>query len=327
MSFIGSFLGGIKNAIVWFFYPFKWFKIPVITVFLYLLVSPVIMLLNYSFPAFFEVGKADGKPGYVFTSTLIQIGEEMLNPWLPNDIIYPTIFLDNPQNFQLGELEMLRNTVRVLRDNLARLRTTDAIDENCDAAFVAFSNDPKRWIFPSPENRFGKAIDELKKYRNNLENGSATFYPRVDNLIQLLEEFNSRLGGINSQLARAPRDQAFALSEETAGDPYLQGEKALQASIPWRRIDDNFYSARGVVYVLRQMMLATRYEFREVLEFKKSVELVDRIIELLDLCQFEPIYVANGGRSSFWPNHSLALLATTEDVRQKIGSLLSVLEN
>lgn len=327
MSLIGSVLGGIKNAIVWIFYPLKWYKIPLMPVFLYLLASPVIMLLNYSFPAFFEVGKADGKPGYVFTSTLIQVGDEMLHPWLPNDAIYPTIFLDNPQNFQIGELEMMRSAVRVLRDNLSRLRTTDAIDENCNEAFVTFSNDPKRWILPSAENRFGKAIDELKKYRNNLENGSATFYPRVDNLIELLKECNSRLGGINARLAHAPRDPKWVLTEETAGDPFQQGEKMLQSRTPWRQIDDNFYYSRGVVFVLRQMMLAIRYEFREVLELKKSMELVDRIIELLNLCQFEPIYVANGGRASLWANHSLALLATTEDIRQKIGSLISLLEN
>lgn len=327
MSWISSFFGKIKHGTISLFTPFKWFKIPIIFVLLYLLATPIVMIWNYDFPEFFEVGTADETPGFVFSSTLIQIGDEMLHPWLPNDKIYPTIFLDNPQNFQLGELEILRYSVRVLRDKLSRLRTTDIIDKNCDKAYGALSNDPERWILPSAENRFGVGIKELKKYRDNLEQENANFYPRVDNLIELLDQYNSLLGGINSRLAHAPRDQKFALSEETAGDQYLEGEKVVKAKVPWLKIDDNFYYARGVAYGLRQVMLAVRYEFREVIELKKSQELLDRIIELLNLCQFEPIYVANGGRSSLWANHSLALLATTEDIRQKIGSLKDMLKN
>ncbi len=55
----------------------------------------------------------------VFTETLITITGEMSSHWLPNDVFYPTILLDNPINFQLGELEAVRYTVRVLRDKIS----------------------------------------------------------------------------------------------------------------------------------------------------------------------------------------------------------------
>ena len=285
------------------------------------------MIFNYDFPDFFKPEAVGKKPGVVFTSTLIRMGDEMLEAWLPNDVIYPTIFLDNPQNFQMGELELVRYTIRVLRDKLSRLRTTDTINEDCDKAYVYISNDPNRWILPSAESRFRRSFDELADYRANLENGTANFYPRVDNLIELLDQINSLLGGMNTRLSHAPRDEKYAISEETAGDAVIEGETWVKVKVPWRKIDDNFYYARGVAYALRQIMVAVRSEFKEVLELKKSMELIDRIIDLLDISQFEPVYIANGDRGSLWANHSLALLATTEDIRQKIRSLQGMLEN
>ncbi|MCI0513891.1 DUF2333 family protein [candidate division KSB1 bacterium] len=317
----------IGRTFIFTVHPFRWYKLPFLLLLLYLLATPVIMFLNYHFPAFFTVVDTGTKSGVLFTSTLIQMGDAMLQPWLPNDVVYPTIFLDNPQNFQLGELELLRYSVRILRDKLSRMRTTDMIDPNCDQAFLYISNDPKRWILPSAENRFQAAFDELKTYRTNLEKGSASFYARADNLIELLDQYNSLLGGANTRLSLAPPDEVVTTSVETAGDQYLEGEKKTYTRTPWSKVDDNFYYVRGVAYGLRHCMYAIKYEFREVLEAKKSMELVDRILELLDVCQFEPIYIANGKRNSFWPNHSLSLLATTEDVRQKIRSLQGMLQD
>jgi len=319
----------IKNFFIFLFTfkPFKWYKIPLILLLLYIIATPVIMFLNHTFPEFFTVESDAEKAGVIFSSTLIRMGDEMLGSWLPNDIIYPTIFLDNPQNFQLGELEIARYAIRVLRDKLSRLRTTDTIDENCEQAFVYISNDPHRWLFPSAEDRFSRAFKELNKYRERLEKGTANFYPRVDNLIELLDQVNSLLGGVNTRLSNAPPDQEYALSEETAGDQFSEGEHRVKTKVQWTKIDDNFYYAKGVAYGLRQLMYAIKYEFKEVLEIKKSMELVDKIIDLLNVCQFEPIYVANGSRGSLWANHSLALLATTEDIRQKIGSLQRMLQN
>ena len=329
MSFLKTIFNPIKNFFIFLFTfkPFNWYKIPILILLIYLIAVPIIMCLNYSFPEFSKIDTAEKKPGVIFTSALIQMGDQMLETWLPNDILYPTIFLDNPQNFQLGELELNRYVIRVLRDKLSRLRTTDTINENCDQAYVYISNDPKKWILPSAESRFKRAYAELGEYRDQLEKGSASFYPRVDNLIELLDQINSLLGGVNTRLSHAPRDEDFAISEETAGDELIEGEARVKVKVPWTKIDNNFYYARGVAYGVRQVMVAVKYEFKDVLELKRSMELLDRIIDLLNLSQFEPCYVANGSRGSLWANHSLQLLATTEDIRQKIRSLQGMLEN
>jgi hypothetical protein len=284
-----------------------------------------LMIAYYRFPGFFEIENSKKKSGLALTETLIHIGDEMMGAWLPNDTVYPTILLDNPQNFQLGQLEALRYSVRVLRDNLSRLRTTDKIDENVDKAYILFSNDPRKWIFPSAESKYRAGVQELRIYQDRLEKGNADFFPRADNLVELLAQLNSLLGGVNTRLANAPRDQGPVLTEETAGDPYIQGEKVVMIQVPWDTVDDNFYYARGVAYGIRQILLAIRYDFEEILEIKKAKELLERIIRLLDQSQFEPILVLNGSRGSIWANHSLQMLATLGDVRQKISSLASML--
>ncbi len=327
MSVLKAIFSAIGKFFVYIFYPFRWYKIPIILLVIYLLLTPVAMIYYYDFPEFFEIEEKPAKPGVVFTSTILRLGDKMMDPWLPNDILFPTVFLDNPQNFQLGELEIIRYTIRMMRDKLSRLRTTDIIDENCDKAYVYLSNDPKRWILPSAESRFQRAFAELRDYQKRLATDETSFYARADNLFELLDQYNSLLGGINTRLSHAPRDQVVIISEETAGDQTLEGEKKISVKVPWRKIDDNFYFARGVTYGLRHIMLAIKYEFKDVLELKRSTELVDRIIELLNLCQYEPLIVANGKRGSFWPNHSLELMATTEDIRQKIRSLQGMLQD
>ena len=128
----------------------RMFRALFLLVVLLLLASPVICWYEYqnAFPAYFDPvpapaksGKAVDRPprGVVFTDTLIVMGKGMLNSWLPNDVIYPTIFLDNPQNFQLGQLEGMRYSTRVLRDKLSRQRTTDKIDPFANRAFTDFS--------------------------------------------------------------------------------------------------------------------------------------------------------------------------------------------
>ena len=319
------------------------FRGVVLLVVLYLLSAPFVMWYEYqrAFPEPFdpvprppaataEAAGGQAAPriatGVVYTDALIILGRNMLKSWLPNDVIYPSIFLDNPQNFQLGELETIRYSTRVLRDKLSRQRTTDKIDPFADRAFTNFSNNPKLWIFPSAETKFAGGIKALEKYRQGLEAGTSRFFPRADNLIELLDQLTSLLGGENTRLSNAPRDRGEQLSEETAGDSYTQGERMQKIKVPWTQVDDNFYRARGVAYAIREVLMAVRWEFSGILKLKRSQELMDNIIAELALADFEPLMVLNGSRDSIFANHSLKLMATLENARQKMINLQQMLE-
>jgi hypothetical protein len=283
-------------------------------------------LYYYRFPEYFELPVPERKkPGVVLTSTLIRLGEGMTGHWLPNDILWPTVLLDNPQSFQLGELEAVRYAVKSLRDDLSRMRTTDHIDPDIDRAASHFFFEPTRWAFPSAESQYKRAIEDLQRYRDRLDRGEAAFSPRVDNLYKFLGDLASLLGGVSNRLANAPRDIQTRITEETAGDVILEREHEIGHVTPWREIDNNFYYARGVLYVVRQLMLAVQNDFAEIIAQRNAGNLVTAIIRTLDRTQFEPLLIANGDRGSLWANHSLQLQALLEDARQKMRSLQNIL--
>lgn len=280
----------------------------------------------YRFPEHFELPVPERKkPGVFLTTTLIRIAEGMTEHWLPNDILWPTVLLDNPQSFQLGELEAVRYAVKSLRDDLSRMRTTDRIDADIDRAASNFFFEPTRWAFPSAESRYRHAIEDLERYRERLDKDEAAFSPRVDNLHKFLGDLASLLGGVSNRLANAPRDIRTRITEETAGDVISEREHEIRHGTPWSEIDNNFYYARGVLYVVRQLMVAVQYDFSEIITQRNAGNLVTAIIRTLDRTQFEPLIIANGDRGSLWANHSLQLQALLEDARQKMRSLQNIL--
>ena len=263
--------------------------------------------------------------GLMTTDTMIVIGEDLFSNWLPNDKIYPTIFLDNPQNFQLGALEMMRYTSRAMRDYLVRFGSSGEIDPNCDAAFTLLSNDPMKWILPSAESRYKDALDNYKNLRARLVSGEAAFSPREDNLKDLLQQYMSLLGAINNRLANAPDNQRTRRALAGGSPPTPSGEQFGMTKVPWSQIDDNFYYAQGAAYVLRQMMVAIKYDFSDILTNKNATQQVDTIIAVLDQCQFEPLIVLNGDIGSITANHSMELHSLLENTRQRIRNLEEML--
>jgi len=262
--------------------------------------------------------------GSAFVRTNQALIKQMMANWMPNDIFWPTVLLDNMPNFQLGELEVVRYNVRVLRDNLSRMRTTDKLDPSVEKAFTALANDPYKWWFPSAESKWKEAYQYLDRYHQNLLKGQSSFYPRADNLIELLSQYASLMGGANTRLIHAPHDIREVLAVE--GEKQQKGaEQVVEVNIPWYRVDDNFYYAQGIAYALNESFKAIRTDFINVLIDKNSLVLVDKILEDLGRCNFEPLIVFNGGPGSIFANHSLNLSSIFNDARQKVNSLIVAL--
>jgi len=290
-------------------------------------ISLIIMAVNSRKPGQLQLGELDKN---VRGSAFVKVNEllitEMSDNWLPNDLFWPTVFLDNMPNFQIGELEVVRYNIRVLRDNLSRMRTTDKLDRWAEGAFTAVSNDPLKWWFPSAESRWQKARKDLQSYYAGLKNGTSFFYPRSDNLVELLNQYASLMGGVNTRLINAPQRKNAVLPVTEEIGKTSTGSELVQIDIPWRQIDDNFYYAQGVAYALHESFRAIRTDFYEVLERKNSLKLIDKIIELLERCDFEPWVVFNGSPDSIFANHSMNVSGVFNDARQKIYSLTVALQ-
>ncbi|UCB50351.1 MAG: DUF2333 family protein [Deltaproteobacteria bacterium] len=278
----------------------------------------IVMIINSQKLDFLAQRSGDPKiKGTYFIKTNLALVEQMLGNWLPNDLFWPTIFLDNMPNFQIGQLEVVRYNVRVLRDNLSRMRTTDKLDPYAEAAFTALSNDPYKWWFPSAESKWKLSYKNLQSFYENLLKGDSNFYPRADNLVELLNQYLSLMGGANTRLINAPGDIKKTLSIEKD----KEGQRLVDIDIPWSKIDDNFYYAQGIAYALYESFRAIKIDFKDVLMDKNSMELVDKILEDLERCYFEPLIIFNGDPDSIFANHSLNLSGVFNDARQKTNSL------
>ena len=289
--------------------------------------SIIIMAVNSAKPDRIVLTDTDSKiQGAAFIKTNQKLIEQLYENWLPNDLFWPTIFLDNMPNFQIGQLEVVKYNIRVLRDHLSRMRTTDKLDPMAEGAFTALSNDPKKWWFPSAESKWKKAGEDLEVFYQNFLAGESHFYPRADNLVELLEQYESLMGGVNTRLIHAPRDmkQVLIMEDDKSGGP--KNQTMVDVDIPWYTIDDNFYYAQGVAYALYESFKAIRIDFIDVLEDKNSLKLVDKILEDLRRCEFEPLVVFNGDLGSVFANHSLNLSGVFNDARQKVTSLIVALK-
>ncbi len=287
----------------------------------------IVMAINSIKPEAITLKNVDKNiKGAYFTKTNQALIKQMYENWLPNDLFWPTLLLDNMPNFQIGELEVVRYNVRVLRDNLSRMRTTDKLDPYAETAFTSLSNDPYKWWFPSAESKWKLGYQNLGLFYQELLAGKSHFYPRADNLVQLLDQYTSLMGGANTRLINAPRDIKEALSIEEQKKEDAGGPRVVDIDIPWYKIDDNFYYAQGVAYALHESFKAIRIDFIDVLVDKNSVNLVDKILEDLGRCNFEPLIVTNGDPDSIFANHSLNLSGVFNDARQKINSLTVALK-
>jgi len=235
---------------------------------------------------------------------LMQAQMDASGGWVPNDLpLSPSYFLDNITNFQLGVLQTVRHTSRVLRDNLTRQRTSDPVHKETDIAYSAFANDPRKWAFPSAEGAFGRGNAALDRFLGDL-GGQATFYPRADNLIQLLDQYISELGAVASLLLDAQDS----------------------SKVGWFRIDDNFFYAQGVAFGMFGMMQALSVDFSQVVKDKNAEEITDLILHSLKESQFDPWLVTNGDKDGLVANHSNNLKVFLDETRQKMKSLVSILD-
>ncbi|MFC1840296.1 DUF2333 family protein [Thermodesulfobacteriota bacterium] len=300
--------------------------ITAVVVVVFFIFCMIVMVKNSVKPDPVDLSEVTGnEKGLYFVKANQELIKQMKDNWIPNDMFWPTVFLDNMPNFQLGQLEVARYNTRVLRDNLTRMRTTDKLDPFAETAFTSLSNDPYKWWFPSAESKWQKGYENLDKFHENLVSGKTTFYPRADNLIQLLDQYISLMGGVNTKLIAAAGDTGkVEIKGKEILTPVDSGEKEIE--IPWHEIDDNFYYAQGVAYALHLSFKAIRKDFYAVLQDKNSVNLVDKIIDTLSRCYFEPLIVFNGDPDSIFANHSLNLSGVFNDARQKINSLTSALD-
>ena len=143
--------------------------------------------------------------------------------------------------------------------------------------------------------------------------------------MQLLDQYLSLMGGVNTKLVSAARETRKVTAKDKENSVDMDEDKS-DLVIPWREIDDNFYYAQGVAYSLHLSFKAIKRDFYSVLQDKNCLNMVDKIIDDLGRCNFDPLLIFNGDPDSIFANHSLNLSGIFNDARQKISSLTVALK-
>jgi hypothetical protein len=134
------------------------------------------------------------------------------------------------------------------------------------------------------------------------------------------------MGGANTRLINAPSDIKTTVSIEEKKKERPESQSRVDIDTPWYMIDNNFYYAQGIAYALYESFKAIKIDFKDVLIDKNSMILVDKVLENLGRCNFEPLVIFNGAPASIFANHSLNLSGVFNDARQKINSLITALK-
>jgi len=252
--------------------------------------------------------------GYITTYTLITIANTLLDKsggYLSNDIIPPSIFMDDMPNWEFGVLQQVREFTKVLRNDISRSKTQSLEDPDLAKAEPKFNADNQSWFWSS-ETQYQEGIEFLTRYLRRLadpQNNTAQFLTRTDNLRDWLEVVVKRLGGLSQQLSASVGQ--LRMNTDLAGDinQANSSNAELQVKTPWSEIDDVFYQARGTCWALIHLLQAIEIDFKNVLEKRNAIMMLQQIIRELEMTQktvWSPMILNNSGFGLF-ANHSLVL--------------------
>jgi hypothetical protein len=255
--------------------------------------------------------------GYTITTSLIKVSETLLNKsggYLSNDVLPPSVMMDNMPSWEFGVLEMTRDLALAMRQDFSRSQSQSKENPFLTKAQPQFNIDNLNWILPSSESAYQEGIDNLYAYRSSLSDSrqqQGQFYARADNLRDWLKQLEKRLGSFSQRLSASVGQER--LDTSLAGDAQaIQStptSSRLAEKTSWWQLDDNFYEARGASWALIHFLKAVEVDFADVLEKKNAKVSLQQIIRELEATQeslWSPI-ILNGSGFGTLANHSLVM--------------------
>jgi len=254
--------------------------------------------------------------GAVVTGSLIGSAETLLDKrggYISNDKFPPGLFMDNVPNWEFGVLTATRDLAREMRNKFARSQSQSEEDVDLKEADPLFSSPNDRWLLPSSEGQYRKAIEHTEAYLVRLGKGDpngAQFYARADSLADYLDTVSTRLGSLSQRLSASVGQ--LQLQGDAAVDPNAPASAAQAPQMvrtPWNKIDDIFYESRGYTWALLEQLKAIEVDFAPILERKNAMVSLKQVIRELEESQ-KPVMspmILNGSPFGFFANHSLVM--------------------
>jgi hypothetical protein len=255
--------------------------------------------------------------GYATTSALILTIDTLLEKsggWLANDMMPPSVMMDNMPAFEYGAIEQVRDLALVMRKEFSRSQSQSTADKDLSEAQAKLNIEHTSWLVPSAESQYRDAMKLLKLYRARIadpRNPDAQFYARADNLNEWLKEVQKRLGSMSQRLSASVGQER--LNTDLAGDVAARQSTpnlaVQQVKTSWWQIDNVFYESRGASWALLNFMRAIEIDFADVLQKKNAEVSLRQIIRELEATQqsvWSPM-ILNGSGFGLVANHSLVM--------------------
>jgi len=314
---------------------------------IFILMNILLMLYYDREPELFDVNKTAAKradlhghlvvTGFTTTATLLEVADILLHKpggYLSNDIMPPSVYMDNVPNWEYGVLVQIRDLARILRNDFSRSQSQSLEDEDLRKSDPKFHFDNSSWVLPRTESQYEDAIEYMHHYLERLgdtNQSDAQFYARADNLVTWLNLVEKRLGGLSQKLSASVAKERLNtdLSGDSAATQSSYRPSELKVKTSWLKIDDNFYEARGSTWALIHFLKAMEVDFASVLEKKNAMISLRQIIRELESTQ-ESIWtpmILNGSGFGFFANHSLVMASYISRANAGIIDLRQLLEN
>lgn len=273
--------------------------------------------------------------GHVSTATVITLAETILDKpggYLSNDVMPPSIWMDNMPNWEFGVLVQIRDFSRALRNDMSRSQSQSKEDKDLAIAEPQFNFDTESWLFPATEDEYRTGIKALERYLQRLteDDDAAQFYARADNLTAWLAIAEKRLGSLSQRLTDSVGQ--VRVNTDLAGDTSAH-QSTLTADeriikTPRFQVDDVFYEARGSVWAMIHILKAVEHDFGDVLRKKNALISLRQIILDLEATQatvWSPM-ILNGSGFGIFANHSLVMASYVSRANAAMIDLRQLLE-
>ena len=238
------------------------------------------------------------------------------NRWVANDPIFqPGYLLDNMPAYQTGIVNAVGRFTTELRDRVARVRGSSAVDPDLESAAGRLNYPGDVWIFewsgtpvqPSSESQYRRGVEDLRRYNERLAQGQAIYERRADNLLATLDRISGDLGAASAALTQEVDEGSTNFLDFNA--------------------DQMFYSIKGKLYAYYMILRELEQDFPSVIREKNlQANWADLLTSLRLGATLYPWVVSNGPLDSMaTPNHLAAEGFLLLRVRTKLDEIIDIL--
>ena len=111
--------------------------------------------------------------GYTSTATVIRLAQNLLDKpggYLSNDVMPPSVWMDNIPNWEFGVLVQIRGLMPGLCETTSvRSQSQSLEDPDLAIAEPQFNFNSESWLFPPTEREYRTGLEALQSYLERLK--------------------------------------------------------------------------------------------------------------------------------------------------------------